>query len=95
VGLSDSFESYYQAIRRCWRYGQTRPVVAHVVLTDLEEPIYGNVLRKEREAVAMAQALVKHVAAFEKAELGASLRRTDPYEPTQPIRLPHWLKEAA
>jgi DNA modification methylase len=70
VGLSDSYEQYYQSIRRCWRYGQTRPVTAHVVLSEIEESIFANVLRKEREANQLAEELVKHVAAFEKAELG-------------------------
>lgn len=58
VGLSDSFEQYYQGIRRCWRYGQTRPVQAHVVLTEVESPIAENIARKEREANAINEALV-------------------------------------
>jgi DNA modification methylase len=69
VGLSDSYEQYYQCIRRCFRFGQTRPVTAHIVLTDLEETIYANVLRKEEEADRTARELVKHVAEFERAEL--------------------------
>lgn len=95
VGLGDSFESYYQAIRRCWRFGQTRSVRAHVVLSDLEEPIYHNVLRKEREADAMAAALVRHVAAFERAELGALAPGRLVYAPAQPMRLPAWLRSVA
>lgn len=58
VGLSDSWEAYYQAIRRCWRYGQTRPVHAHVVLSDLEGPIADNVARKEQEAARLMGELV-------------------------------------
>jgi hypothetical protein len=50
VGLNDSYESYYQSIRRCYRYGQTRVVHAHVVLSDLEGQIASNVRRKETEA---------------------------------------------
>jgi hypothetical protein len=50
VGLSDSYEDYFQAIRRCHRYGQTRRVHAHVVLSELESQIAANVARKEREA---------------------------------------------
>lgn len=69
VGLGDSYEQYYQSIRRCYRFGQTRPVVAYVVLSEIEEAIFENVLRKEREAEEMAKELVKHVAAFERAEL--------------------------
>lgn len=58
VGLSDSYEQYYQAIRRCYRYGQTRVVHAHVVLSELESQIAANVSRKEREAAAMTAELV-------------------------------------
>lgn len=50
VGLSDSYEAYYQAIRRCYRYGQHRIVHAHVVLSELEAQIAANVARKEQEA---------------------------------------------
>ncbi len=58
VGLSDSYEAYYQAIRRCWRYGQTRPVHVHIILSDLEGPIAENVARKEREGRAFTGGLV-------------------------------------
>lgn len=58
VGLSDSWEAYYQCVRRCWRYGQTRPVDAHIVLTDVEAPIAANVARKEAEASALVAELV-------------------------------------
>lgn len=58
VGLSDSYEQYYQAIRRCYRYGQKRVVRAHIVLSELESQIAANVTRKEREAAAMTGELV-------------------------------------
>ncbi|MFD7705592.1 SNF2-related protein [Streptomyces sp. NPDC059786] len=58
VGLSDSYETYYQSIRRCYRYGQTRIVQAHIVLSELESQIAANIARKEREASAVTAALV-------------------------------------
>jgi len=58
VGLGDSWEQYYQAIRRCWRYGQTRPVIAHIVLSHLEGQIAANVQRKERQVSRMIDGLV-------------------------------------
>jgi len=69
VGLSDSWESYYQSIRRCWRFGQTEEVEAVVVLSDAEAAIYENVMAKEREAKRMQERLIEHVAAFEREEL--------------------------
>lgn len=45
-GLSDSYESYYQAVKRSNRYGSTRPLNVHIPVTELEEPMVHNVLRK-------------------------------------------------
>lgn len=94
VGLSDSFEAYHQAIRRCWRFGQARPVHVYIVLTDVEQPIYANVLRKEREFEEMTDALVRHVAEYERAELGQARQRVVS-DHTQPMALPSWLGGAA
>lgn len=63
VGLSDSYESYYQAIRRCYRYGQTRIVQAHIVLSELESLIAANIARKEREASSITEGLVREMRA--------------------------------
>jgi len=70
VGLSDSWESYYQCIRRCWRFGQINPVNAYVVLSDAEMPIYENVMAKEREATQMSDNLIANITEFEKEEIG-------------------------
>jgi hypothetical protein len=94
VGLGDSYEQYYQAIRRCWRFGQTRPVNAHIVLTEPEEAVFDNVKRKERDAEAMGRQLVRHVAAYERAEIAGGPARLV-YEPTQPMVLPAWLEGIA
>jgi hypothetical protein len=58
VGLNDSYETYYQSIRRCYRYGQHRIVHAHIVLSELEAQIASNVARKEREADRLTGSLV-------------------------------------
>jgi hypothetical protein len=63
VGLSDSYERYFQAIRRCWRYGQTREVRAHVVLSDIESGVAANIRRKERETEQMMAELVSEMRA--------------------------------
>src|ERR1039458_3086468 len=62
-GLSDSYEQYYQAMRRCHRYGQTRRVHAHVVLSELEGQIAENVIRKEKQAAQVAGELVREMRA--------------------------------
>lgn len=58
VGLGDSYEQYYQAIRRCYRYGQTEVVQAHVIVSDLESQIAANVARKESQANQITSELV-------------------------------------
>ena len=69
VGLSDSWEAYYQCIRRSWRFGQEKPVRVHIVLSTAEEDIYHNVMRKEEEAAQMREKLIEHVAEYEREEI--------------------------
>lgn len=68
-GLSDSYEAYYQCIRRSWRFGQTHPVEIFIVLSDHEQEIFQNVQRKEAEAQRMTQKLIDHVKQYEINEL--------------------------
>ena len=73
VGLSDSYEAYYQCIRRLWRFGQKKEVNANIVLTDIEYEIYQNIKRKETEANKMSRELVKNIEEFEKIEINDEL----------------------
>ena len=57
-GVNDSYEMYYQSIRRCWRFGQTEPVDVYVVVSTLERQIVDNVRRKEIESSTMTAQLV-------------------------------------
>lgn len=61
VGLSDSYEQYYQCIRRFYRYGQERVVNAHIILSPLEQQIAQNVLRKERQANKIIDSMIAHI----------------------------------
>jgi superfamily II DNA or RNA helicase len=60
VGLNDSYEAYYQAVRRCWRFGQTEPVDVHIVVSPIERQIVDNVRRKESEASSTTEALIRY-----------------------------------
>jgi len=68
VGLSDSYEAYYQSIRRCYRYGQHRVVHAHVVLSEIEAQIATNIARKERESTSVIAELVIAMRAHHQTE---------------------------
>jgi len=72
VGLSDSYEAYYQAVRRCYRYGQERVVDAHVVLSEVEAQIATNIARKEKEATAVIADLVTAMRAHHTNERAAA-----------------------
>lgn len=69
MGLGDSWQAYYQAIRRCYRYGQQHPVVVDVVVTDHEAGIVENVWRKERESLALVQGIIDAGKGYERMEL--------------------------
>ena len=91
VGLSDSWEDWFQAIRRCWRFGQTRPVHVHVILSDREGDIWANVMRKEAEAERLSAELIEHAAEFAKSEL-AAVSAGDEYHAAQEMAIPDWLR---
>lgn len=79
--VSHSFEQYYQAIRRCWRYGQTRPVTVDVVATPGERRIVQSLERKSRQAERMYAQLVRQMAGAENHE----------DEPALTMEVPKWL----
>lgn len=59
VGLSHSYEAFYQAIRRCWRFGQQQPVNAHIIYDVAEGRVIDNIRRKEADSIQMAQSMVE------------------------------------
>lgn len=86
VGLSFSYESFYQAVRRCWRFGQTRPVQVHVACADTEEAIWQTVSRKAGDHDAMKSAMSLAMArAVKRAPVEA-------YAPSKALKIPGWMK---
>lgn len=75
VGLSDSYEQWYQAIRRCWRFGQTRPVEVFVFASEAERVVVDNVQRKAREAEQMMEQITRYLADAREARESADYRR--------------------
>lgn len=91
VGLSDSWESYYQAIRRCWRFGQTKQVHVHVVSADTEGAVVENIRRKDQQNQQLGQSMVEHMkSAMDKEIFSAATQKTE-YNPTLKMELPEWL----
>lgn len=81
VGLSDSYEQEYQAIRRCWRFGQTRDVHVHIFTSEAEGAVVKNIERKEREAERMAEQMVAEMREISRAEIRGAARERDDYRP--------------
>jgi len=79
VGLSHSFEQFYQATRRCWRFGQKRDVEAHIAVTDLERAVAKNVRRKQADHETMANEMVGYMADSLKEQLHGVTRNVDIY----------------
>ncbi len=69
LGMNDSWEYFYQAVRREYRFGQTHPVNVHVIMTDIETEIWYNIQRKEAMANRLRRGLIENVRVYEKEEL--------------------------
>lgn len=80
LGLSDSYEQFYQAVRRCWRFGQTQPVDCWVVTSDLEGAVVQNIQRKESDAARMAEEMVAHMHSMNESEIRGTARTADEYK---------------
>lgn len=80
---SHSFEQYYQGIRRCWRFGQTKPVRVDIVTTEGERGVLKNLQRKATAADKMFSCLVEHMN--ESVRVDRSIKFTKREE------VPSWL----
>lgn len=68
-GLNDSWELFYQSIRRMWRYGQFQDVNVHIIMTNYEIEILENIMRKDLQARRLKKGLIEHIKKFEEGEL--------------------------
>ena len=87
VGLSDSYEQYYQAVRRCWRFGQTTPVNVFVVYSDKEGAVVENIRRKEHDHNIMFESMINAMQPISGENIRQSSIKKD-YNPTVGIQLP-------
>lgn len=89
VGLSFSYEQFYQAVRRCWRFGQTRPVHIHAVRSDTEHAIWAAINKKADRHDAMKEAM-----RLSMRRAHTKVRTLDDYRPTRNLEVPQWLTAA-
>ena len=93
AGVSNSYEQTYQAIRRCWRFGQKSPVDVTVIRAETEGAIVANLRRKEADAARMGEEMAAHVSEILKAEISSARREFNDYDPAVKMRVPAWLRE--
>ena len=92
VGLSDSYEMLYQAIRRCWRFGQTKPVNVYMVISEQEGAVKANVERKEADYERMFYEMVKFTQDMLTNEVHGTIRMVEGYRAEKQMIIPEWLR---
>lgn len=95
VGLSDSFEMMYQAIRRCWRFGQRETVNVHIITSDAEGAVRENIARKEAQALEMVREMVSYTKELLAEDIRGAARVRLEYSPEKAMEIPVWLRSAA
>lgn len=94
VGVTDSFEAYYQAVRRCWRFGQDKQVNVHVFASEAEGAIVANLKRKEKDALAMSESLSAETKDAVFASIKSAMKQTNDYKASTQVRVPSFLEAA-
>jgi hypothetical protein len=92
VGVTDSFEAYYQAVRRSWRFGQKSEVNVHVFASNQEGAVVANLRRKEAIANAMADAMAAETLEAVRSQVIGAKKNTNIYQPSRQIVLPSFLE---
>jgi hypothetical protein len=92
VGLSHSWEAWYQAIRRIYRFGQTSPVDCYMITSSIEGAVVESLRRKQADADAMNAGMVEHMRDAMRRNLKATMRETLSYEPTVEMLVPAWVR---
>ena len=95
AGMDDSFEKYYQAVRRCHRFGQKKQVTVHIITAETEGAVKANIERKQAQANEMAEKMIDRMRQITKAQIVGARSNTETYNPKLPMTIPAWIKEAA
>jgi superfamily II DNA or RNA helicase len=91
TGLSDSFEKFYQAIRRCWRFGQTKPVHVYIISSDKEGAVLDNIKRKQKQHDEMSEQMVSHMRSLTLKQIDSAVNVKTEYNPEVEMKTPEWL----
>jgi hypothetical protein len=92
VGLNDSYEQIFQAVRRFWRFGQTKQVNVHFISSELEGAVVSNIQRKEAQAEKMMAAMIRNTSDITSLNIRGAVRDTTNYLPQETMQLPKWMR---
>lgn len=90
-GLSDSYEKFYQAIRRCYRFGQTEEVNVYVIISQKEMSVLNNIKRKQEQHERMSKNMIDKTSDILKNEIHSTMRITEDYIADKVVKMPEWL----
>ena len=89
-GLSDSYERFYQAVRRCWRFGQEKPVDVYIILSEREMNVLDNIQRKQAQMDEMQRQMTALMKEVTLSEIRHTTRITTDYKPVERMEVPAW-----
>ena len=89
VGLNDSWEQFYQAVRRIYRFGQKKDVNIHIILEEREGSILKNIQRKDSQANYMVKSMLKHTKEITKQEIKS--KKICKEQELKKILIPNWI----
>lgn len=90
-GLSDSYERFYQAVRRCWRFGQEKAVNVYIILSEREISVLRNIERKQAQMDEMQKRMTALMKDVMVSEIRHTTRITDSYNPQERMEIPSWI----
>ena len=93
-GISDSYERFYQAVRRCWRFGQKQEVNVYIILSEKEINMLSNIQRKEQQMIEMQQKMTSLMKEVTLSEIKHTTRITTTYNPKKEFVMPDFVKGA-
>lgn len=91
-GISDSYEKFYQAVRRCYRFGQENEVNVYVIISRRELSVLNNIKKKQEQHDKMSYEMVERTSEILKNEIHSTTKITEDYTADLSVVLPIWLK---
>lgn len=91
AGLTFSFESFYQAVRRCWRFGQTKPVDVHLVMAECDSTLEKTIGRKQADHAVMQSGMADAMKHATGGKILDELRPSESQE-VRSIIIPSWMQ---